>query len=188
MILHRYGDPPVTDTEEIVKPTRQRLRLAKSPAVIIDGKVVVAANDNFVIDSETGAARMQDSPIDRLRRTGSITEGQHTAGKRYYADWYAAGLAPLGAFDYTRPIVDGASPKGDSDYRSSASFRWNAARKAMGGFLAAVVDPVVLSEQPVESAGRAVSGRADRREARAVAMDRLLGGLDVLCKSYGIAK
>lgn len=177
----------MTDTEEIVKPTRQRLRMAKSPAVIIDGKIVIAANDNYVIDSETGAARMQDSPIDRLRRTGSITEGQHAAGKSYYADWYAAGLAPLGAFDYTRPIVDGASPKSHSDYRSSASFRWNAARGAMGSFLAAVVDPVVLSELSLEQAGFGV-GVKNRPQAVAVARDRLVGGLDVLAKQYGIAK
>jgi hypothetical protein len=172
-------------SDDIAIPTRQRLKIARTEAIIVDGKVVRPANDNFVVDAVTGATRMHDSPLDRLKRTGAITPTQHEAGARYLADYYQAGLAPLGAFDYSRPVVDGASPKGHSDYRFAALQRWNGARAAMGDRVAAVADPVILHEQSIEAAGRSV-GHANRPQAVAVATDRLIGALDILAKRYGL--
>jgi hypothetical protein len=148
-----------------------------------------AANDNFVIDPTTQAYHFKDAPIERLLRSKSITTGQAEAGRRFYADYYMAGLAPLGAQDYGKPIVDGTSPMGHSDRRHSAVDRYNLACKAItfgNGQTLKVVDRVVLREMSVESAGRDVSGRKDDKQGRAVGMDRLIEGLDMLEKHYGL--
>lgn len=159
----------MTALDQIIIPTRERLR---------------AANDNFVVEPETRAHRIQN-PIARLKATGKINGVQAEAAERFFADYYAAGLAPLGAIDYEKAIVDGTPPQGHSDYRSAASDRYRGACSAIGSTLTLkFVDRVVLREIPVETAGRDISHRSDAREARAVAMDRLCEGLDCLAEFY----
>jgi len=171
-------------TTSIVIPTRQRLRHATTPAVRdANGKVLVAANDNFAVDPATRAYRV-DTPIERLAKAKRITATQLEAGNRFYADFYAAGLSPLGAVDYGKPMVDGTSPAGQSDYRAAAGERYRRACLAIGPALLKVIDRVVLREMQVEAAGRDVSGRADDTPARSVGMWALTEGLDVLAAFY----
>jgi len=159
----------MTALDQIIIPTRERLR---------------AANDNFVVEPETRAYKMQN-PIARLRATGKINGVQAEAAERFYADYYAAGLAPLGAMDYEKAIVDGTPPQGHSDYRSAASDRYRGACSAIGSSITLrLVDRVVLRELSIEAAGKDISNRTDAREARAVAMDRLYEGLDCLAVFY----
>jgi hypothetical protein len=159
----------MTAIDKIITPTPERLK---------------HANDNFVSGH---AVLMQDAPIDRLLRAGEITEVQHQAGLAYYADWYAAGMAPLGAVDYSRVIVDGSKPELISDHRMSAQDRFNQSRRALTTYFGIVVDAVVLGEQGVANAGKAI-GINNRPQARAVAMDRLREGLGILAVRYGLAK
>lgn len=173
-------------TDKITIPTRQRLRLATTPAVIDDsGKVLVAANDNFTVDPLTQAYVVRDSPVDRLLRSKKITPDQHAAATRFYEDYYNAGLAPLGAVDYGRAIVDGTPPAGHSDFMAGASERWNRACKAMSKRVLKVVDRVVLREIPVEMAGRDL-GIENAPQARAVGLFALTEGLEVLVRHYEI--
>jgi hypothetical protein len=159
----------LTALDQTVIPTRERLR---------------AANDNFVVDAETKAIRIQ-TPIARLKALGKLNGVQAEAAERFYADYYAAGLAPLGAIDYGKPIVDGTSPSNVSDHREAASQRYRGACSAIASSVTLkFVDRIVLREMPVEAAGREISFRSDAREARAVAMDRLCEGLDALAQFY----
>ncbi len=163
--------PKFSFDDEAVVPTPERLR---------------AANDNFVVDRKTGTHTMQDSPVRRMHKDGRLTDAQLDAAERYYADWYAAGMAPLGAVDYGRPMVDGHSPKTESDYRVGAAQRWRRARTDLGA-LGQVVDRVVLEEQSLEAAG-ADLGWTGASQRRAVATDRLRLGLDVLARRYGLVR
>lgn len=173
----------VTKIADLVKPTRQRIDRAKTAAVINgDGDVLVAANDNFVQNADR-AYVMQDAPISRLLKSGRISSVQHEAGVRFFSDWYAAGLAPLGAQDYGRPVVDGRSPASESDYRVGALGRYNKACAALPHFLLLVVDSVVLLEIQIETVGRGL-GLNNAAQARAVATDRLCLGLDALASHY----
>lgn len=159
----------MTAIDQIVAPTIERL---------------AHANDNFVVEPETRAYRIQ-SPIARLKATGKINGVQAEAAERFYADYYAAGLAPLGAVDYGKAQVDGSPQPGHSDYRSSASDRYRGACASVGSALTLrLVDRVVLREMPIEEAGRDISNRSDAREARAVAMDRLYEGLNCMAVFY----
>lgn len=105
------------------------------------------ANDNYV--SIGGAHLMQDAPIAALYRAGKITKVQHQAAERFFADFYDAGLAPLGAQDYGRPVVDGRSPRSESDKRFAAVDRYNAACKSLSRYGLREVDRVVLRLMPV---------------------------------------
>jgi hypothetical protein len=159
----------MTALDQIIAPTAERL---------------LHANDNFVIDPSTNATKIQ-APIARLKATGKINGVQAEAAERFYADYYAAGLAPLGAMDYERAIVDGTPPQGHSDYRSAASDRYRGACSSVGSAITLrVVDRVVLREIAIETVGRDISHRAHAREARAVAMDRLCEGLDCMAVFY----
>ena len=155
--------------EIFVPPTPERLR---------------HANDNFV--TVAGATRISDAPVDRLFNAGKIDKTQHEAGQRYYADWYAAGLAPLGAIDYGKPQVDGSKPTEVSEFRMAAVDRCNRATRSMGRNRR-TIDMVVLLEQGVEAAGREVGFR-NAPQARAVGLDRLRAGLDDLAKFYKLVR
>lgn len=159
----------MTAVDQIIIPTRERLR---------------AANDNFVVDPATRAYHFTDTPVDRLQAAGKLTNVQAEAAQRFYADFYAAGLSPLGAIDYSKDHVDGTPPTWQSDYRMSASDRYRSACGSMTAQTRKFVDRVVLREMSVEAAGRDVTGRANAREARAVAMDRLSEGLNDLAVFY----
>jgi len=160
----------MTALDQIIRPTSERL---------------LAANDNFVVEPG-GATRMQDAPMARLFRQAIITAEQHQAGILYFQDWYNAGMAPLGAIDYGKAIVDGSRGDGVSDFRLSAQVRYNKSNTVLGAFFRAVVNAVVLHEQGLEAAGRGI-GLNNASQARAVALDRLRGGLDLLVARYGLA-
>lgn len=159
----------MTALDIIIEPTAERLR---------------HANDNHKV-LPTKATRTLDAPIDRLRSSGALSESQHAAALAYYADWYAAGLAPLGAVDYSRVIVDGSKPNSTSDYRFAALTRFNKSAGVLTEFFRETVNLIVLHEQSVERVGRNL-GLNNSSQARAVAMDRLRCGLDLLAKRYRV--
>lgn len=172
-------------TITITPPTKQRLRHAASPAVLApDGTELVAANDNVRVDPITRAYHLADSPIARLAGQGKITPIQRQAAERFFADYYNAGLAPLGAVDYSKVMVDGSKSSSTSDFRFAASDRYRAATGALSTGVLKIVDRIVLREMPVETAGRDVTGRKDAKQARAVAMFALTEGLDTLALHY----
>ena len=171
-------------TDPIIQPTTERLRHARTPAVTApDGTVLVAANDNVDLDQSTRAVRMSDSPLDRLLRTGRISIDQHSAGMQFYADWYNAGLAPLGAIDYSKIMVDGSKASAISEFKLGAKDRYNRSCEMLGTYFRPTVEAICLHEQAIESAGRKLGFR-NASQARAVALDRLCGGLDLLVRRY----
>lgn len=172
-------------TISITPPTKQRLAHVASPPVIDDqGNVLVPANDNYTVDPVTHAYHLKAAPIERLAGEGKITAIQKQAAARFYADYYNAGLAPLGAVDYSKEMVDSSPVTSNSDFRADASDRYRAACKTLSPGTLKIVDRIVLREMAVEMAGRDVTGRKDAREARAVAMFALADGLDCLAKHY----
>lgn len=124
--------PPHPDDAVPATPTPERLAMA--------GEHVIHT---------AGTIRLVDRTFDRLHRAGELDPDPkrnnvlHIAGEQYLADYYNGGLAPLGSVDYSRPPVDGKSPKSDSSFREGARERWSRARKAMGRS-APAVDYIVL--------------------------------------------
>ena len=156
--------------DEIVQPTAERLR---------------HANDNFA-RTATGGTRVDDTQVLRLQRAGRLTNVQLAAAEQYHRDWYDAGLAPLGAIDYAKVQVDGSKPMTVGDRRMAAAERYNAATALLGRYKRAI-ELVALLEHTVEYVGRDI-GFGNAPQARAVGMDRLEGGLDLLARHYRLAR
>ena len=163
-------------------------------------RLAKAANDNEIVhDKEANGApvqrrRVADWPLARLRSRGlldadrRVNETLYEAGELFYAAWYCACLAPLGAIDYGKVRVDGVSGAGtnyvglgSSDLKLAALQRHRRASVALGD-LCSVVEAVVCH-------GRSVSdvigsgGSAKRR-----GMADLKSGLAILAGHYGLAK
>jgi hypothetical protein len=152
--------------DEPVEPTPERLR---------------HANDNHA-KIAGGATRVDDIQVIRLQRAGRLTNVQLAAAEQYFADWYNAGLAPLGAVDYGKEHVDGSKPMTVSERRMAAADRYNAATAVLGRY-ARAIELVVLLDHTVEYVGRDV-GYGNAPQARVCGIERLEGGLDLLAVHY----
>lgn len=170
---------------EIVPPLE---RIARSPEVVVGANKVI---------------RLVEDPLERLynrgelgrdgagRKDADLNKVLYIAGERYREQWARSGFSGIQARDYRKPFAvdaDGpplmAATEGQAAYRSL----FRRANQALGIFLAAVVDPVVIEGAALEEIGRKVSGRSDGAQARAVAIDRLIEGLRVLSVHYRLRK
>lgn len=147
---------------------------------------------------QDGVRRMTDWPLHRLfsrqhldRHDQERNRSLYEAGERYRAHWYLAGLAPIGAIDYARATGSGEGSAGGmpvSETQAHHRARFRQGVKALGPFLTPVVDGVCLYEREPEDIGYAVSLYEDRKQARAVALDRLVEGLRLLGVDYGLLR
>ncbi|MBD9569048.1 hypothetical protein [Ensifer sp. ENS08] len=153
---------------------------------------LVAANDNSEIVE--GARRLFDTAFDvmakrkQLDEDPEINELLFTAGRLYQQDHHAAGFDPLGAIDYSRPMVDGSGGPPVSERSTIAKDRFRAARRSIGSRYGAVVDAVVLEGKTLLDAGRAHCGYSGKDTATAAAKERLNAGLRILAQRYGLTR
>jgi hypothetical protein len=134
----------------------------------------------------------EDTLLERLAARGALEKDAHrnrvllVAGQRYFEHWYLSGMSPIGAQDLTRLRGgDGASggmPTSELQAHHRRAYR--EAVRELGPYFSAVVDPIVLNEQTVESVGLRISGYRDRNKAIAVALDRLKEGLTRLAEHF----
>ena len=110
------------------------------------------------------------------------------AGERYASHWTLGYRVGVGAQDMNRVCSDGGVPSGLSASESAVSNaqQYQRASQCLGPYFGAVVDAIVLNEEPVESVGRRVSGYGSAKQAIAVAMDRLREGLSRLAALWGM--
>ncbi|OWK24145.1 hypothetical protein AJ87_24335 [Rhizobium yanglingense] len=153
---------------------------------------LVAANDNH--ETADGARRLFDTAFDVLAKRKQLDEDAgmnellFTAGRLYQQDHHSAGFEPLGAIDYSRPMVDGAGSQPVSERSAIAKDRFRAARRAVGNRYGAVVDAVVLEGKTLLEAGRAHCGYSGKDTATAAAKERLNAGLRILASIYGLTR
>ncbi|MQY01331.1 hypothetical protein GHK03_35775 [Sinorhizobium medicae] len=153
---------------------------------------LVAANDNF--ETVDGVRRLFDTAFDVMAKRKQLDEDPEvnellfTAGRLYQQDHHAAGFEPLGAIDYSRPMVDGSGGQAVSERSSIAKDRFRAARRAIGSRYGAVVDAVVLDGKTLLEAGRAHCGYTGKDTATASAKERLNAGLRILAQLYGLTR
>lgn len=111
------------------------------------------------------------------------------AGRRYAEDVHLAGLdGAVGSMDYSKPIVDGGGG-GDAFgvTRLARMKRVADMRAKLGERYRIVVDAVCIDDDAdLTALGRRVGRYAKRETARAIARDRLAGGLTVLAAHYGL--
>lgn len=144
------------------------------------------ANDNDV--TADGARRVKEGFL-RLFNKGKLDPDPlmnqllYAAALRYQSDHHIAGMNPLGAMNYDRPVVDGGSGggNGNSDHHRD---RFRRAQASMGKTFGPVVDAVVINGETLRSTGLRVTHYQHANLAGAVAGERLATGLRMLAAHY----
>lgn len=137
-----------------------------------------------------------DWPIARLHRAKLIGKGEVAhfrleAAERLYAHWYHGRLLPLGSRDYRKPYSGGSDAAfavmPATERQAFHRNRYREADACLGGDrIAAVTRAIVLDEKEPVEVGRVVTGRQQEQQARAVAIEYLIDGLDRLRPMWGL--
>jgi hypothetical protein len=129
--------------------------------------------------------RMVDTaPVDKLRKSGTISGDQYNAACRFYSDWFKSGFAASGVIDPAKERVDGGEHKDMADTVLAAQTRFNHALKALDGDARLILDDVVLMECPLNVFADRYREFPQFRERRAVALTLLRKALTQLASHY----
>lgn len=157
-------------------------------------RIAHAGEDQYV--AETGTRTFKDEPLQRLAAKGRLDPDKeintrlYQAGERYWEDYYLSNMSPLASFDPTRVFSGGGDSGGGmplSERQAIARSAHRAAVAAVPARFLKVVDRVVLQFQPdLVAVGREACGKANPDACREVAIERLVAGLWVLARHYGM--
>lgn len=117
-----------------------------------------------------------------IAKNPAANQALFEAGERYLSHWTLGYRIGVAAQNINREGRAGFTPGAMSTTESATvhAQEYRRASQHLGPFFSAVVDPVVLCEEPLESVGRRISGYKSSKQATAVAMDRLREGLSRL--------
>lgn len=132
--------------------------------------------------------RLMQSPLDLLRTRGVVDEAQHTAGQRYYSDWYHSGLSGIGGIDYSGATGGGTGSAPHmmpltglmavkrADHRKARALLTDGERRT--------VEAVVLEEKSLRDVALMLPGRLS--VAQTTERELLIRGLNSLSHHYGM--
>lgn len=140
-----------------------------------------------------GVTRLEDWPLSRLfarqhlSDDGKMNLALFEAGERLASLHAVAGLHGIKASDFNSSGGGAPGARGMPFSHSVAQARDEFQRvcDAIGPFFLPVVLAICVEGRKPEVIGRVVSGYADTKQARAVALDRLKGGLDSAARLFG---
>jgi len=175
---------------QVMEPTPQRLAHAdgnyrRQDALPDEGRAHLAGNKAQI-------TVVTDWPIKILHtrhllgKTDEENDQRFDAAERFYAHWYNGRLNPLGSRDYRQPYSGGSDAFPIMPALERQAFHRECWRKAVKALctpndrVALVTIQVVIDEQPVTMVGQRITGRAQEQQARAVATEYVIDGLDRL--------
>jgi hypothetical protein len=140
--------------------------------------------------------RSEQAPLDRLYAAKKLDPDfqisviLHSAGVRYYSDWYLSGLSGISGIDYSRIGMGGGESASDIPISEMQAIRrdaYRAAKKHLGARWAPIVEAVVLEERPLNDV-LDLTGYKDKSAGSAVALERLNTGLRRLAVHYRLIR
>lgn len=157
---------------------------------------IMAANDNDEEDDAIAAEptiRISDNfkrlhSTDALDKDPETNDVLHAAGMRYAQDHHEASVSPLAAIDYSRTKVDGGRTDGISETLVRARDRYRTARELLTAYYADAVEMVIVDGLSLGEVGLKISAYKNKDLAGACAKERLIGGLRMLAKAYGLLR
>ena len=170
--------------EDIVKPTRERLRRA----VGLDEVVETTTGG---ITRKNGAVRVW-SQLENLYRNNRLTPEQHQAGLKYYADWYLSIESRARVTMRWSEYISGLGGSGNMDAAERRVFhgkRWAEANKRLEDIgMRKAIHWLVINDVPCEQIGRKFWGYKTKHKASASATTAAALALQLLAKFYGLVK
>ena len=171
--------------DEIVKPTRQRMRRAPG----FDEMTETQAGG---VTRKSGAVRLW-TQLENLYRNGRLTPEQYQAGQRYYADWWlgleAGRSITMRWAEYISGLGSGEGNMDAAERRVFHAKRWAAANKVLEEMgTKKLVHWLVIADIKPELIGRRAWGYRTRFTASAGAVTAIGISLQRLAKFYGMAR
>lgn len=177
----------------VIEPTPERLAHAAGQyrtqdALPDEGKAHLAgAKAKIIVVTDWPVKILHDRCLlGGPRRDEELNDARHQAAERLYAHWYNGRLNPLGSRDYRQPYSGagtGFALMPATERQAANREAWRKAIKALctpNDRVALVTVQVVIDECPIVTAGQRITGRAQEQQARAVAIEYLIDGLDRL--------
>lgn len=124
------------------------------------------------------------------RKDEELNDARFDVAERLYTHWFHGRLDPLGSRDYRQPYSGAGAGFSIMPATERQAFHRSAFRKAMEALctpndrVALVTVQVVIDERPVIEVGQRITGRAQEQQARAVATEYLIDGLDRLIEHW----
>ena len=166
-------------TDERDGPTPERL-----------SKVKTAMVDVMETVTRGGALKMTGrrivTPLDDLRHHDRITEREHAAGMRYYAD-YVYAERPSQSVMRWQEFVSSSHTPGELDGAERKAFhsrRFADANAWLGKYLASIVRMLVVEDMAAMEIGVAVFGYKHRNSASSAGVALASAGLERLASFY----
>lgn len=153
-------------------------------------RILKSRGDYDVGDDQQGARvyTFRDSPLDRLRASGTLSEDQYQSLMQFRRHWYVAGMAGhVSSIDPNRvsaPETAGYAlmPRGEAAAAAREIYRKSV--HELGLKRSAIVEAIVGREMPLYAAGArpGVSERTASKDARIALQE----SADILARLYGI--
>lgn len=170
--------------EDVIKPTRQRLRRAPGLDEIVETLPGGTTR-------KSGAVRVW-SQLENLYRNNRLTAEQYQAGQKYYADWYLGLQAGRSVTMKWSEYISGLGGDGNLDAAERRVFhskRFAAANVLLDELgTRKAVHWLVINDMPAETIGRKFWGYAGKHSASAGAVTGITVSLHRLSKFYGLMK
>lgn len=174
----------MAEEEEIIKPTRQRMRRAPGYDELVE-------TSRGGVTRKNGAVRVW-SQLENLYRNRRLTDEQYQAGQKYYSDWYLSGFQPNVTSKLQEWIQNGGGGQGSMDAMERRVFhqkRFAQANDILNGLgTRKAVHWLVINDTPAEAIGRKFWGYSGRKTASAGAVTGIALSLQLLAKFYGLVK
>lgn len=191
--------PPIMAARKMVDDRERRgLASATPERIVMAGDDLSAEPIDVRASANDARQRVNTDPLERLYRRGllhpdpEMNEVLFMAANEYRAIWWGSGLGRSVGGINTSGVFSPATERnpGMAGSERQAHFRakWRRAREEMGFHFHQAVDAIVLEGEEPDKVGLVISFRRDHKQARAIAMDRLAGGLRVLAHHFGFAK
>lgn len=172
-------------TDEVIKPTRQRMRRAPGYDELTE-----AASGG--VTRKSGAVRVW-TQLENLYRNRRLTDEQYQAGQRYYADWWlgleAGRSITMRWSEYISGLGGGEGNLDAAERRVFHAKRFAQANEILEELgVRKALHWLVINDVPCEAIGRKFWGYRTRFTASAGAVTGISIGLQRLAKFYGLVK
>lgn len=152
---------------------------------------LIKSGGNFDIGDDKQGTRtytFRDSPLDRMKLRGAISDKRHGALSKYRHHWYHSGMQyPVGSVDLNRVFASdvfsmGCMPKSEGQAHHRRQYR--EAVQELGQMRSFIVEAVVCRELALHDVGRQFGHKSEWR-AREYVHNELTTSADILCKRWG---
>jgi hypothetical protein len=132
--------------------------------------------------------QVSQAPLDRMHRRDQITQSEFEAGDRFRTHYYASGLDPMRAVDFSRPYVDGGEHKPEPEFRAHHLQEYKRAVQSVRAWNLTVLKDVLLDEKRFEDCVAIRSLYASPRDWQIAGMTMLRVALRMLVDHFGLPR